>query len=158
MFNMLKKQFRLIAPISGKVLDLSRTPDPVFAQKLVGDGVAIEPTGDRVVAPVDGTLSLIFRTNHGFGITMDNGIEILVHIGIDTVELEGKGFVRMAVEGQKVKAGEPIIAINPQMIKENGYSLITLLLITNVSEIHEIKYNIDVSVEAGKDIVMSYKK
>lgn len=158
MFGIFKKQFELIAPVSGKVLDLSQAPDPVFAQKLAGDGVVIEPAGDVVVAPADGMLTLIFRTNHAFGMTLENGIELLVHIGIDTVELDGEGFERIAEEGQVVKAGDPIIKINRSLIAEKGYSLITPVLITNPGEVNSIQCNIDSIVEAGKNVVISYKK
>ena len=157
MLNIFRRKFELIAPISGKVLDLSKTPDPVFADKLAGDGVVIDTTGDIVVAPADGVLTLIFRTNHAIGITLSNGIELLVHIGIDTVELKGEGFERIAVEGKIVKAGEPIIKINRKLIESKGYSLYTPVLITNPDLLKDIKYNINAEVRAGKDLIMSYK-
>jgi glucose-specific phosphotransferase system IIA component len=142
MFGFFKKSFKLIAPIDGKILDISEVPDQVFAQKMAGDGVAIDTTGDIVVAPADGNLSMIFKTNHAFGITLSNGAEILVHIGLDTVALEGAGFERIAQEGQDVKAGDVIIKLNRDEIISKGYSLLTPVLITNPDNFKELEMNI----------------
>lgn len=157
MFGLLKKQYKLVAPVSGKVLDLSQAPDPVFAEKLTGDGVVIEPTGDIISAPADGILSMIFKTNHAFGITLDNGVELLVHIGIDTVELKGENFERLVEEGTFVKAGTPIVKINLDFIREKGKPLTTPVLITNPSITTDITYNINSVVECGKDVILTYK-
>jgi PTS system, glucose subfamily, IIA component len=157
MVNPFRKSMALVAPISGKVIDLSRVPDQVFAEKMVGDGVGIDSTGDIVVAPADGVVVLIFKTNHAFAMVLDNEIEIIVHIGIDTVELKGTGFKRLIEEGTKVKAGEPIIKVDREFIKEKGYSLVTPVIITNSDRIKEIKYNTDIMAEVGKDIVIFYE-
>lgn len=157
MVDLFRKSMALVAPISGKVIDLSQVPDQVFAEKMAGDGVGIDSTGDIVVAPADGVVVLIFKTNHAFAMVLDNEIEILVHIGIDTVELKGIGFERLIGEGTKVKAGEPIIKVDREFIKEKGYSLVTPMLITNPDRLKEIKYNIDIMAEVGKDIVISYE-
>lgn len=157
MFNFFKKECQLVSPVDGKVVPLEQVPDEVFAQKMAGDGIAINSTGDVFVAPADGSLSMIFKTNHAFGMILDNGIEILVHIGIDTVELDGQGFERIASEGQKIKAGEPVIKINRQFIEEKGYSLITPVLITNQDELKEINYNYNDDAKGGTDVVLTYK-
>ena len=157
MVNLFRKSMALVAPISGKVIDLSQVPDQVFAEKMVGDGVGIDSTGDIVVAPADGVVVLIFKTNHAFAMVLDNEIEIIVHIGIDTVELKGTGFKRLIEEGTKVKAGEPIIKVDREFIKEKGYSLVTPVIITNSDRIKEIKYNTDIMAEVGKDIVIFYE-
>lgn len=157
MFDFFRKSMGLVAPIAGKVIELSEVPDQVFAQKMAGDGVGIDPTGDIVVAPADGVIALIFKTNHAFAMALDNGIEILVHIGIDTVELEGTGFQRLIEEGTRVKAGEPIIKIDRELIKEKGYSLVTPVLITNSDRLKEIKYNTNMMAEVGKGVVITYK-
>lgn len=158
MFGFLKKSYKLIAPVDGKVIDLSQVPDQVFAQKMAGDGVAIESTGDTIVAPADGTLTMIFKTNHAFGITSANGVELLVHIGIDTVALEGVFFQRIASEGQEVKAGDSIIRIKREEILSKGYSLVTPVLITNPDIVSEINGSIGSYVKAGKDEILTYKK
>jgi len=157
MFGFLKNSLKLVAPVSGKVLPLSSVPDEVFATKLAGDGIAIDPTEDIIVAPADGELVLIFKTNHAFCIRTDNGAEILVHIGVDTVNLNGEFFDRLAKEGTKVKAGDPIIKVNRAKVAEKGYSLLTPILITNMEIITEINYFHDKIAKAGKDTVITYK-
>jgi glucose-specific phosphotransferase system IIA component len=157
MFGFLKKNYKLVAPVDGKVIDLSEVPDQVFAEKMAGDGVAIETTGDTIVSPADGKVSMIFKTNHAFGVTLSNGAEILVHIGLDTVALEGAGFERIAEEGQDVKAGDTIIKINREEITAKGYSLVTPVLITNVDGFKDIVGNVGASVKAGRDEVVTYK-
>ncbi|MCD2346953.1 PTS sugar transporter subunit IIA [Clostridium guangxiense] len=153
MLGFFKKDYEIAAPVSGKVINLSEVPDQVFAQKLVGDGAAINGTGDIIVAPADGELTLIFKTCHAFALTLNNGIELLVHIGIDTVELQGEGFKALREQGKKVKRGEPIIKIDRQFIKSKGYSLITPVLIANSDIVSNIKCNIGQEVTAGKEII-----
>lgn len=147
---------KLLAAVSGKVLPLSEVPDPVFAQKMAGDGVAINPTGDVVVAPADGELSLVFNTKHAFAMTLDNGAELLVHIGVDTVSLEGQGFEQLAKAGTKVKAGTPIIKIDREFIKSKGLSLMTPVLITNPDSF-ELKAIENIDVVAGETTIVEYK-
>lgn len=156
MFKLFKKSYNLVAPVSGRVINLSSVPDKVFAQRMAGDGVAIESTGDTIVAPADGMLTLIFRTNHAFGITLDNGIEVLVHIGLDTVELEGKGFERIAEQGASIKAGEPIIKLDRKFILSENRSLITPVLITNIDAVLSIEPLTGSEVTAGEDNILTY--
>ncbi|SHK83751.1 PTS system IIA component, Glc family [Clostridium cavendishii DSM 21758] len=157
MFGFFKKDLKLVAPVSGKTIDLSQVPDEVFAQKMAGDGVAIDTTGDIIVAPADGELSLVFKTNHAFAMTLENGVELLVHIGIDTVSLEGEGFERLIEPGVQVKAGTPIIKINRDFIISKGLSLITPVLITNVDSVKEISSKIGLTVKEGSDVIITYK-
>ncbi|SHJ94121.1 PTS system IIA component, Glc family [Clostridium amylolyticum] len=157
MFNFFKKNQEILSPVSGKVVDLSQVPDEVFSQKLAGDGVAIEPTSNEIVAPADGVLTLIFNTNHAFALTLKNGVELLIHIGIDTVALNGKGFTRLAEQGTKVKAGTPIVRVDKDFIEKSGYSLVTLALITNTEIVKDINGAIGENAEAGKTAVIDYK-
>ena len=158
MFTLFKKNIKVVAPISGKVIALEMVPDPVFAQKIVGDGVAIdELEGDIACAPIDGTISLIFRTNHAFAIKTKDGIEILVHIGIDTVELGGEGFERLVEEGAVVKAGDPVIRFNSDIIKNAGRSLISPVIITTSDQIGKMTMNMVEKVSAGQEVIFSYK-
>lgn len=167
MFNFLKKAFgskteetslKLVAPVSGKAMPLSEVPDPVFAQKMAGDGMAIMPTGDVVVAPADGELTLLFGTKHAFAMTLSNGLEILVHIGVDTVGLNGEGFEALAEQGQKIKAGTPIIKIDRDFITSKGLSLATPVLITNVTETKSISPVESGDVVAGETTVVAYEQ
>ena len=159
MFGFLKKKnSELVAPVSSKVIELSQVPDEVFSQKMAGDGVAIEPSDDLVVAPADWSITLIFKTNHAFAMTLENGLEILVHIGLDTVELNGEGFERLATEGETVKAGTPIVKINRKLFEEKGYKTVTPVLVTNPDILKEMNGLVGNNVTAGKDAVISYKK
>ncbi|WP_139903558.1 PTS sugar transporter subunit IIA [Clostridium thermarum] len=157
MLDFLKRNFRLLAPVSGKVLDLSTVPDEIFADKMVGEGIAIDSTDDIVVAPADGEISLIFKTNHAFGMLLDNDVEVLVHIGLDTITLGGEGFIRLVEEGQKVKAGDPILKVDRNFVKSRSCSLITPVLITNHDMVNFTSLNIGKKVQAGNDVVIEYK-
>lgn len=157
MFDIFKKKYDLIAPISGTTIELSKVPDQVFAEKMAGDGIAIDSTGDTITAPADGVLTMIFRTNHAFGMTLDNGIELLVHIGLDTVELEGEGFERLAEQGKRVNAGDAIIKIDRDFITSKGCSLITPVLITNIDKVGVLNALTDTKVTSGKNVVVTYK-
>ena len=150
------KTFKLVAPITGKSLPLSETPDPVFAQKMAGDGLAMEPTGDVVVAPADGELTLVFNTKHAFAMTLENGVELLVHIGIETVSLNGEGFEQLAEQGTKVKAGDPIIKIDREFIKSKGLPLTTPVLITNPDILKSISPVENVETVAGETTILEY--
>lgn len=161
MFGFLKKNKRnsslsFIAPITGKTIDLSDIPDPVFAQKMAGDGLGIDSTGDVIVAPCDGDLTLVFKTKHAFAMTLENDIEILVHIGIETVSLNGEGFEQLVEQGTTVKAGTPIIKIDREFIKSKGLSLVTPVLITNPDITKSIDAKIGIDVVAGETTVLEY--
>lgn len=152
-----KKSLNLIAPISGRTVNLSEVPDPVFAEKMVGDGVAIIPTGDIVVAPCDGTLSLIMDSKHAFAMTLSNGVEILVHVGLETVALKGSGFEVLAEVGQTLKAGTPILKLDKKILEEAGVNLITPVLIANPDILTEINPIVNKEVTSSKDVIIEYK-
>ena len=129
----------IIAPLSGEIVNIEDVPDVVFAEKIVGDGIAIKPTGNKMVAPVDGTIGKIFETNHAFSIESDSGVELFVHFGIDTVELKGEGFKRIAEEGQRVKVGDTVIEFDLPLLEEKAKSTLTPVVISNMDEIKEVK-------------------
>ena len=157
MFNFFKKSLTIIAPISGKTMDLSKVPDPVFAEKMAGDGVAINSTGDTVVAPCDGTISLIMDSGHAFAITTDNGIELLVHVGLETVTLNGEGFKILQSVNAKVTAGTPILKLDRAFIESKGISLITPVLIANPGTLKNLNPIVNKEVSYGKDVVIECK-
>ena len=165
MFGLFKKKkqenqetsaLNLVAICDGKVMPLSEVPDPVFSQKMAGDGVAIEPTSDVIVAPADGELSLVFNTKHAFAMTLENGIELLVHVGLETVSLNGEGFEQLAEAGQKIKAGTPILKIDRDFIKSKGLPLITPILITNPDSTKSITGKEGTDAKAGSTVVLEY--
>lgn len=149
---------KLVAPITGKSIPLSEVPDPVFAQKMAGDGLAIDPTGDVAVAPADGELTLVFNTKHAFALTTDNGAELLVHIGLETVSLNGEGFEQLVEQGTKVKAGTPIIKFDREFIKSKGLPIVTPVLITNPDAFTSIKAIENVDTVAGETSVIEYTR
>ncbi|GLO60224.1 PTS glucose transporter subunit IIA [Vibrio sp. MACH09] len=128
----------IIAPLSGEIVNIEDVPDVVFAEKIVGDGIAIKPSGDKMVAPVNGTIGKIFETNHAFSIESEDGVELFVHFGIDTVELKGEGFTRIAEEGQAVKVGDTVIEFDLAFLQENAKSTLTPVVISNMDEIKEL--------------------
>ncbi|MBU3109587.1 PTS sugar transporter subunit IIA [Clostridium gasigenes] len=166
MFDFIKNMFKpnsaqdtltFVAPVSGKAIPLSEVPDQVFAEKMAGDGLAILAEGDTFVAPADGELTLVFKTKHAFAMTLSNGIELLIHIGIDTVSLNGEGFEQLAEQGTQVKAGTPIIKIDRDFIISKGLSLITPVLITNVDITKSISAVETGNVIAGKTTVINFE-
>ncbi len=147
----------IVAPMSGEIVNIEDVPDVVFAEKIVGDGVAIKPSGDKIVAPVDGTIGKIFETNHAFSIESENGIELFVHFGIDTVELKGEGFERLAEEGQKVKKGDPVLSFNLSVLEEKAKSTLTPIVISNMDEIKELT-KLSGAVEAGVTPILRVRR
>ncbi|WP_371338499.1 PTS N-acetyl glucosamine transporter subunit IIABC [Klebsiella variicola] len=121
----------LVSPITGDVVALEQVPDEAFASKAVGDGIAVKPTSNIVVAPAAGTVVKIFNTNHAFCLETNNGAEIVVHMGIDTVALEGKGFKRLVEEGTDVNAGEPILEMDLDFLNANARSMISPVVCSN---------------------------
>lgn len=121
----------IFAPLSGQVTELEEVPDPTFSQKMMGDGLAIIPTEGVVVSPVDGEIVQFFHTKHAIGIRSLTGAEILIHVGLETVSMNGEGFEGHVQEGEKVKAGDKLISFDLELIKEKATSTITPIVITN---------------------------
>ncbi|MCB2359536.1 beta-glucoside-specific PTS transporter subunit IIABC [Clostridium estertheticum] len=129
--NILVKQETILSPLKGEVRSLSEVQDEAFSKGALGKGIAIEPTEGKIVSPVDGVLTTFFPTGHALGITSDNGIEILIHIGMDTVKLEGKYFIPKVKQGEHIKKGQLLLEFDIKAIKNEGYSLTTPIVITN---------------------------
>ncbi|USD35969.1 PTS glucose transporter subunit IIA [Ferrimonas sp. SCSIO 43195] len=128
----------VIAPVSGEVVDIEKVPDVVFSRKIIGDGIAIDPDGDTIYAPIDGTIGKIFESNHAFSIESPLGLELFVHFGIDTVELRGNGFERIAQEGQRVKAGDPVLKFDLDYLRQHAKSVLTPLVIANMEDVKDL--------------------
>ena len=132
----------LYVPMKGQVLDVGQSADEVFASKALGDGVAINPAEGMVCAPCDGTISLLFPTKHAVGITSETGVEVLIHIGINTVQLDGQGFEAFVAQGDKVKKGHKLIAADLDLIREKGLNPQTMMILPEGG-------NLDVTVYPG---------
>ncbi|HDS2208363.1 TPA: PTS N-acetyl glucosamine transporter subunit IIABC [Klebsiella aerogenes] len=147
----------LVSPITGEVVALEQVPDEAFASKAVGDGIAVKPTDNIVVAPAAGTVVKIFNTNHAFCLETDNGAEIVVHMGIDTVALEGKGFKRLVEEGAQVKAGEPILEMDLAFLNANARSMISPVVCSNSDDYSALVIQATGNVVAGQTPLFEIK-
>ena len=150
MFKFLKKTNLnniIKAPISGKCIALEDINDGMFSEKMLGDGVAIDATGDIAYAPCDGVISVIVASKHAFGMQLPNGVELLVHIGLETVALDGEGFTVLVNENDEVKQGTPIIKIDRAFMESKGISLITPIIIVGEDQ-WELK-----KCAIGKDVI-----
>lgn len=148
----------LVAPVTGEVVALDQVPDEAFASKAVGDGLAIRPTDSIVVAPADGTVVKIFNTNHAFCLETDKGAEIVVHMGIDTVALEGQGFKRLVEEGAEVKAGQPILELDLDYLNANARSMISPVVVSNSDDYAGLAALASGSVVAGQTKLYEIQK
>ena len=150
-------EVEIYAPLSGEIVNIEDVPDVVFSEKIVGDGIAIRPKGNKIVAPVDGVIGKIFETNHAFSMESKEGVELFVHFGIDTVELKGEGFTRIAHEGQSVKRGDTVIEFDLATLESKAKSVLTPVVISNMDEISSIEKKSG-EVIAGESVVLSLTK
>ena len=144
----------IASPLKATTMDLDKVPDPVFSSGAVGQGVGLEPQGDIVVtAPADGTVVVAPSSGHAFGITLDSGVEILIHVGLDTVNLEGKGFDVKVSQGDRVSAGQELVRVDRSVIEQAGYPLTTPVLITNTASFASVEVVGGDSVEPGEALI-----
>ena len=144
----------IASPLKAATMDLDKVPDPVFSSGAVGQGVGLEPEGDIVVtAPADGTVVVAPSSGHAFGITLDNGVEILIHVGLDTVNLEGKGFDVKVSQGDRVSEGQELVRVDRSVIEQAGYPLTTPVLITNTASFASVEVVGGDSVEPGDTLI-----
>lgn len=133
-----KEDADLFAPIKGNIQELSSTPDEMFSQKMMGDGVVIDPADGKVYSPCDGVVATIFKTNHAVAIAADNGAEVLIHIGIDTVKMNGEGFKAHVKNGDKVKVGQLLIEFDLELVKAKAKSHLTPFVVTNSADLKQV--------------------
>ena len=150
-------EVEIYAPLSGEIVNIEDVPDVVFSEKIVGDGIATRPKGNKIVAPIYGVIGKIFETNHAFSMESKEGIELFVHFGIDTVELKGEGFTRIAQEGQAVKRGDTVIEFDLELLESKAKSVLTPVVVSNMDEISNIEKKAG-EVVAGESIVLVLKK
>ncbi|MFW0183468.1 glucose PTS transporter subunit IIA [Rothia sp. CCM 9417] len=142
----------LASPLEGQAVALSETPDPIFAAEKLGKGAAIIPSGNTVIAPAAGKVSVTMPSGHAVGLKLDNGIELLIHLGIDTVNLNGEGFDVKVEKGQRVAPGDILMTFDPQVIQNAGYSLVTPILVTNTNRFAEVEGTTG-SVQPGSELL-----
>lgn len=150
----------LTAPLNGTVVALEDVPDPVFSSGTVGKGAGIEPSDGasiKVVAPADGSVVVAPSSGHAYGLALDNGLEILIHVGIDTVNLKGQGFDVKVAKGDRVKAGQTLVVVDRAVIEEAGYKLVTPVLVTNYMNFAEVEVIASGDIETGADLVKATK-
>ena len=135
LFGFLKKAETLNACVSGKVIPITEVEDEVFSQKMMGDGYAIRPTDGNIYAPANGVVTQAFKTKHAVVFHTDNGIDLLIHVGLDTVELKGDGLTIHVSDGQEVKSGEPLITADFDYIKEQGKKTDVIVVLMNPDKI-----------------------
>ena len=148
------KTISVVAPLSGTIKSLEEVPDPVFSQKMMGDGIAILPDNGKVVSPVDGEIMQLFPTKHAVGIKAANGAELLIHIGLETVSMKGEGFEAHVSEGSKVQAGYPLITFDVSLVEDKAKSTITPIILTNGDDMGELVNKDGTKVEAGSGEIL----
>ena len=152
-----EKSLSFTAVADGKVIDMSEVKDEMFSQKMMGDGVAVEPTGNLVVAPADAEVTMVMEDSlHAVGLRLANGAEMLIHIGVDTVKLGGKGFELLVRAGDKVGQGTPLVKFDRATIKEAGYQDTVIMAVTNSGEYPLMKKHTGMTAEAGKTDVLTF--
>ena len=157
MSNEDKKCLKILAPMTGTAVDLSDVPDRIFEEKVFGDGIAIIPKDGKIVSPVDGVVSKILETGHFYGVTTEDGVEVLVHVGLETVALNGKCFQVYVKEGDKVKVGDLLAEADLEFIKETGRNSITPVIIGLGLKGKELVCTKG-EVQAGETVIMTLKE
>ncbi|NFI08975.1 PTS glucose transporter subunit IIA [Clostridium botulinum] len=161
MFSLFKKKeknLKLKAYLSGKAISINKVPDEVFASKIMGDGLAIIPTTNIVKSPADGEIIVVMEeSKHAVGIKFENGIEALIHVGIDTVSMNGEGFEVFVKTGDSVKEGQDIIMFDEELIKNRGLSTYTMLVITNSSEYPNMVIETEKEVKEKESVIITFQ-
>ena len=147
-----KKQVGIVSPVDGSLVELEDINDQVFSKKLVGDGVAVVPSSRTITSPIDGVVTRIFPTKHAFMITSPSGIEVMVHVGLDTVDLNGEGFICLVKEGDTVSQACPILEVDFEFLKSKNKDIVTPIIVTSDKEITLEKSKIG-TIREGESLV-----
>ena len=161
MFNLLKKKETeptVLAPCDGRIIPLEQVQDATFSQKMMGDGFAVMPAGEYIVAPFKGTVLMVFLTLHAIGLRAEDGLEFLIHIGMDTVNEKGKGFECFVREGDKIKPGTTLIHFDREALQAKGYDMTIPCVITNGTEFSITRLITAENAKAGKTSVLTYSQ
>ncbi|MFB5661558.1 PTS glucose transporter subunit IIA [Alteribacillus sp. HJP-4] len=143
------------SPATGTYVDLTEVPDPTFSEKMMGDGFAVDPSEGRVVSPVNGKVVQVFPTKHALGIKSDGGLDILIHIGLETVSMNGEGFESHVKEGDKVKAGDTLIEFSLDEVKEKAKSTLTPVVFTEAEQVESLARQEVSDLRAGESEVVT---
>ncbi|KLU72484.1 MAG: hypothetical protein RHS_1725 [Robinsoniella sp. RHS] len=153
-----KKEQVLMSVLTGKIIPIEEVPDDVFSQKIMGEGVGIEPESETVVAPADGSVSVVMEdSGHACGLVLENGMEILIHVGIDTVDMNGEGFELFVKEGDTVRCGDPLIRFSKEKIKKAGHPATTVFIVTDEGNASNIRFLSNLQAEAGETVIAAYE-
>jgi len=152
-----EKSTMLKAFVSGKVIPISQVPDEMFSQKMMGDGIAVYPQTEFVTAPADGEITMVMEgSGHAVGMRLASGVELLIHIGLDTVKMEGRGFQVRVKAGQKVKAGEELVKFDKNLIEQEGYSSLVILAVTNSTEYPFMKLSTGMTAKVNETVIATF--
>lgn len=147
----------VVAPVSGKLVSIKEVNDPTFSEEILGKGVAVIPSEGKICAPANGTVNTVFPTGHAAAMTSSDGVEILIHVGLDTVKLDGKHFTIHAAEGQEVKKGDLLLEADLEQIKAEGYDIITPIVVCNADAFSEFQMAETETVAPG-DVILTIRK
>lgn len=152
------EQVTLFSPIKGKTIPLENVNDEMFSQKMMGDGLAIVPSKEAVYAPFDGEIIMMFPSNHAIGIEHKSNVEMLIHIGIDTVNLNGQGFTAHVKQGRKVKKGDLLVTFDSKLVRENGYDSTVMIVCTKCHDYSLEIIRTNEEVDNSSEIITLIKK
>ncbi|MDU7030467.1 PTS system trehalose-specific EIIBC component [Robinsoniella peoriensis] len=153
-----KKEQILMSVLTGKIIPIEEVPDDVFSQKIMGEGIGIEPESETVVAPANGSVSAVMEdSGHACGLVLENGMEILIHVGIDTVDMNGEGFELFVKEGDTVRCGDPLIRFSKEKIKKACHPATTVFIVTDEGNASNIRFLSNLQAEAGETVIAAYE-
>lgn len=147
----------LVSPMSGDIVSLTEVPDPVFSQKMMGDGIAVNPAEGKVVAPIDAKVLNVFPTKHAIGLEAAGGLELLIHVGLDTVNMKGEGFDVKVSEGDQVKKGDVLLTYSLELVREKAASVMTPMIVSNGDIVKQMEKHENVTAVAGETTVLTIK-
>ncbi len=148
-----EKSLYLLAPMKGRIVPLEEVPDQVFSQKMVGEGIALLPVEGEVLAPLGGEVVALFPTGHALGIRSPQGLEVLIHVGVETVGLQGKGFTLHVAKGARVEPGEKLITVDLEYVQTHAPSLLTPVILTNMEKVQRWEILREGEVDSGEPLL-----
>ena len=149
------KTVEILSPFTGRVVPLEELPDPVFAEKMVGDGVAVEPSEGVGLSPAEGTLAVFHSAGHAFAVQVTDEVGVLVHVGLNTVEMKGEGFTRLAAVQDRVKARQEIVRFDLARIQKAGHKVLSPVVLPDLPDHYEIRKTTAAAVRAGQDVLFT---